>query len=107
MGRATVRRWARAAALAGLCLCGACQDYTARRDTLTVGSGDAVHTNAAMHVIDPWAPHAMRTDPDADGARAQRAIERYRNPTSGSGIGILPPIPIGPPNVPSTSVPTR
>lgn len=87
--------------------CTACQDYyLARRDTLTLGSGEAVQANAAMHVIDPWPAHAMRTDPDTDGARAARAIERYRNPVSGPGIGILPPIPIGASGAPSAPVPT-
>ena len=87
--------------------CTACQDYyLARRDTLTLGSGEAVQANAAMHVIDPWPSHAMRVDPDTDGARAARAVERYRNPVSGTGVGILPPIPIGASGVPSTSTPS-
>lgn len=99
--------WLRALVLAGASLgCAACQEtYLARRDTLTLGTGEAVQANAAMHVIDPWPPHAMRVDPDTDGARAQRAIERYRNPVSGPGIGILPPIPVGASGVPSTPVP--
>ena len=99
--------WFRVLALVGTAVaCTACQDYyLARRDTLTLGSGEAMQANAAMHVIDPWPAHAMRTDPDADGARAARAIERYRNPVSGSAVGILPPIPIGASGAPSTSIP--
>lgn len=81
---------------------GGCQDYLARRDTLTIGSGDAVHTNAAMHVLDPWPPHARTVESSMNGERLQHAMERYRNP----GIGqqnalIVPQVPIG-----SSSTPT-
>lgn len=100
---------ARALCLAALLACaplGACQDYLARRDTMSVGSGDAVHANMAKQVIDPWPAHARTIEPTADGERAQRAIERYRNPGSGQqNIAVLPPIPVGAPNAPSASVP--
>lgn len=79
-----------------------CQDaYLARRDTLMVGSGDAVQANIAKHVIDPWPAHAQQYDRDASGERAQHAIERYRNPGSGQGAGALPPpVPVGSSNAP-------
>ncbi|GJE60041.1 hypothetical protein [Methylobacterium trifolii] len=84
----------------------ACQDYLARRDTLTLGSGEAVQANMARHVIDPWPPRSDRIDFETDGERAAHAIERYRNPSSGSGIAILPPVPVGPSNVPSINAPS-
>ena len=94
--------------LRGACLCagftllGACQDYLARRDTLTQGSGEAVHANAAMHVIDPWPPHAKTIETTTNGERLQHAMERYRNPGSSSNnIAALPPIPVGASNVPA------
>lgn len=79
-----------------------CQDvYLARRDTLTVGSGEAVQANIAKHIIDPWPAHAQHYDRDASGERAQHAIERYRNPGSGPGAGALPPpVPVGSSNAP-------
>lgn len=86
---------------------GACQDYLARRDTLTVGSGEAVHANIAKQVIDPWPAHAEAIEPSVSGERLQHAIERYRNPGTGQGqnVAILPPVPVGPPNVPSAAAP--
>ena len=69
--------------LAATLACSACSSYLARRDTLSESSGDAVASNAAIHVIDPWPPEAFKIDPMTSGERAQRAIERYRNPASG------------------------
>lgn len=85
----------------------ACQDsYLARRDTLTIGSGEAVHANIAKQVIDPWPAHAQQIDPTMNGERAQHAMERYRNPGAGSGAGGLAPVPIGAPAAPVASPPS-
>lgn len=86
-----------------LATCSGCQDYVARRDTLTLGSGDAVQANIAKQVIDPWPPESNTVDPYTDGERLAHGIERYRNPSTGTGVAVLPPIPIGPANVPSVS----
>ena len=91
-----------------LCLPAAgCQDpYLARRDTMTLGSGEAVQANIAKQVIDPWPAHAQQIDRDSSGERAQHAIERYRNSASGTGAGagsVPPPVPVGPANVPSAA----
>jgi hypothetical protein len=92
--------------LTGLVLA-ACQDpYLARRDTLTVGSGEAVHANIAKQVIDPWPAHAQRIEPTMNGERAQRAMERYRNPGAGPGAGAPPPVPLGPPGAPIAAPPS-
>lgn len=61
-----------------------CTDYLARRDSLALGAGDAVQTNIVTHTIDPWPRHAFSTTPTTSGDRAARAIERYRNPQTGS-----------------------
>ncbi|NJM34046.1 MAG: hypothetical protein HC850_04275 [Rhodomicrobium sp.] len=53
-------------------------DYLARRDTISLGAGDANATNAATHTIDPWPAHAKNTDIDLDGKRAEIAADRYR-----------------------------
>jgi len=63
--------------------CASCTEYLARRDTLSAGSGDAVQANIAKHVIDPWPRVSQRDDTEMNGERLQRAIERYRNPSSG------------------------
>lgn len=81
--------------------CGGCQDYLARRDTLTLGSGEAVHANIAKHVIDPWPPGSNTVDPYTDGERLAHGIERYRNPSFGQGQALLPSVPITPTGVPS------
>lgn len=70
-----------AVALVGLGT-GACTDYLARRDGLALGAGDAVHTNIATHLIDPWPASARNTSPSTNGERAAHAVERYRNPQS-------------------------
>lgn len=89
--------------LTGLALA-ACQDpYLARRDTLTVGSGDAVHANIAKQVIDPWPAHAQRIESTMNGERAQHAMERYRNPGAGPGAGVLPPVPLGASGAPAAA----
>ncbi len=58
------------------------KDYLSQRDTITLGAGDAVATNAATHTIDPWPPHAKDTDIDLEGPRAAVAVERYQSNTS-------------------------
>ena len=91
------------AALAGACT--GCQDYLARRDTLTAGSGEAVQANAALHVIDPWPRHSRSVDPYTDGDRLQRGVERYRNPVSGPNAAA--PGPAGASSAPAPSAPLQ
>ncbi len=57
-----------------------CSEYLERRDTLTLGSGDAVQRNIALQVIDPSPALARQPELYTDGSRTQRALERYRNP---------------------------
>lgn len=66
-------------------LLGACSDYLDRRDTLALGAGDAVETNIATQVIDPWPRHARDVRADTNGERLQHAMERYRSPQSSAG----------------------
>lgn len=78
-----------------------CTDYLARRDTLLLESGEAVNRNAAIHVVDPWPRHALRTERETSGARLQHGIERYRNPAAAEGgfggFGAAPIVPTQPP----------
>ncbi len=74
------RRAGRAALALALAIPAAgCTDYLARRETLSMHSGDAVAYNKALQVIDPWPVHSARTSVGMDGQRAQRAIERYHS----------------------------
>lgn len=58
------------------------REYYSQSDTVTLGVGDAVATNAAVQTIDPWPPHAKDTDIDLEGPRAAVAVERYQTNTS-------------------------
>lgn len=53
-------------------------DYLARRDTVSLGAGDAVATNAVTQTIDPWSRNAKNTDINQEGERARVAVERYQ-----------------------------
>lgn len=105
MSNRNLARIALGLGLTGGALAG-CQDpYLARRDTLTIASGDAVHANIAKQVIDPWPAHAQQIEPTMNGERAQHAMERYRNPGAGPGAGFLPPVPVGANNAPPAAAP--
>jgi hypothetical protein len=53
-------------------------DYLSRRDTVSLGAGDAIAVNKATHTIDPWPAHAKDTDIHLEGERARVAIQRYQ-----------------------------
>lgn len=70
--------WLLAPAAAAIALLCGCQEYLDRRDTVTLGFGDAIEVNKATQTIDRW-PHEARYDRwRSDGERARLAIERYR-----------------------------
>jgi len=70
----------RAGALAlGVMLGGCSSDlYFDRRDTVSFHAGDAIESNKAVHIIDPWPPAAADRSLASDGQRMQRAVDRYR-----------------------------
>jgi hypothetical protein len=90
----------RAFALAALLCAGAggCSDiYFARRDTISLGAGDAGATNVATQTIDLGAPEAGETRIVSNGVKIQGAVERYRTnkvtPPVGTGtssVGYAP-----------------
>lgn len=53
-------------------------DYRSRRDTVSLGAGDAIATNAVTQTIDPWNRNAKNTEIHQEGERARVAIERYQ-----------------------------
>ncbi len=52
--------------------------YLERRDTINIGTGDAVAHNRALQTIDPRPKRAYRTHIHTDGHRMHNAIEQYR-----------------------------
>jgi hypothetical protein len=60
-------------------LCGACSDlYLDRRETIALSAGDAVATDKAVQIIDPWPPGSHNRRITSNGERMQAAVERYR-----------------------------
>lgn len=59
-------------------------EYLERRDTITLGAGDAVARNKTMQTINPRPARAFQTHIHTDGDRMNNAIERYRSPKKSS-----------------------
>ena len=60
-----------------------CETYGERRDTMTIGAGDSVRANIAMHTDDFWPRQAFNRDLTFDGERATRNVRAYRERTPG------------------------
>lgn len=54
------------------------EQYLSRRDTISLGAGDAQAVNSATHTIDPWAPHSRNTQIHQEGERARVGVDRYQ-----------------------------
>lgn len=61
--------------------------YVQRTDRITMSAGDAKEVNALTHMLHPWPPGVRDRRIVADGARMQRAVERYHR-------GARPPDPL-------------
>jgi hypothetical protein len=74
------------AALAGL-LSGCAQDDFMRTEGLTLGIGDAVATNSALQIIDPWPAGVEDTtlNPPADRGDPAEAKDAPAAPATGGG----------------------
>lgn len=74
-----LRAFARLGVLAGLvgCLAG-CSEYLDRRDTITLGGGNAVAADKVTQMVDPWPRESADRHIAYNGARMETAIERYR-----------------------------
>ncbi|PLX38346.1 MAG: hypothetical protein C0606_09055 [Hyphomicrobiales bacterium] len=79
----------RAAALGLVCAAlSGCAEYLTRSTTISMHGGDAQAANAAIQMNDPWPAAAADRQIDADGQRAMKALETYRNPPAdGRGAG--------------------
>lgn len=63
--------------LAGMMLAG-CADYVVRRETVSLNGGDAIATNRATQMVDPWSRASADNVIAFNGEKMQSAIERYR-----------------------------
>jgi hypothetical protein len=70
--------------------------YAQRTDRITMSAGDAKEVNAVAHTLKPWPPGVGDRRIVVDGARMQRAVERYRrsarspDPLPDIGVGGTP-----------------
>jgi hypothetical protein len=60
------------AALAG------CSEYLDRRDTISLGGGNAVATDKVTQMVDPWPRDSADRNIAFNGAKMETAVERYR-----------------------------
>lgn len=78
-------------------------EYFERRDTITLGVGDAIAVNKATQTINRW-PKAARQDYwVSDGERARITMDRYRKRTGPGPAGLGSPAP--PEESPTTDAP--
>ncbi|MFN3249437.1 hypothetical protein [Roseibium album] len=70
----------RLAAFALVLLLSGCADYMSRRDTVTVGAGNAMDANMAIHTVQPFPRQAYNTNLSRDGRSALNAQERFLEP---------------------------
>lgn len=79
-----------------LAAAGCSETYLAHRETLSPTSGDAVAGDIARQVINPWPAAAFNDQLTTSGERLQHAMERYNNPSSGTGAAVpnAAPIPV-------------
>lgn len=85
-----------------------CSDiYYDRRETISFGGQDAVATNNAVQMLDPWPAAARNRDIAGNGLNVQTAIARYRTgkviPPRGNVTSNAAPPP--PPDVPPDAPP--
>jgi hypothetical protein len=73
--------------------------YFQHTDRITLSAGNAKEVNAAAHMLTPWPPGVGDRRIAADGARMQRAIERYHR-------GARPPDPLPDINIGGTPLGT-
>jgi hypothetical protein len=66
-----------------------CSEYLDRRDTLVRSGGNAVATNQATQMVDPWPRASADNDITYNGDKMASAFERYRTnnviPPKGTG----------------------
>jgi hypothetical protein len=61
-----------------LAVSGCSNDYWIRSDSIYFSHGDAVRSNAAVQIPDPWPARSANTNIPMDPVKATRAIDCYR-----------------------------
>ncbi len=56
----------------------ACSEYLDRRETVSLNGGNALASNQATQVVDPWPRDSANHNIAFSGVRMQTAVERYR-----------------------------
>jgi hypothetical protein len=59
-------------------LTGCANDYWTRSDSIYLSHGDAVRSNAAVQIPDPWPARSADTNIPMDPVKATRAMDCYR-----------------------------
>jgi hypothetical protein len=87
----------------GSLLAGCSDIYLERRETISLGAGDAVSANAVEQMNDPWPRNSSNRNLTFNGQRMERAVGCYRldkvtqpvdiNPSSDIAAAIVPPPP--------------
>lgn len=62
----------------GLMLAACTSDYLERRETVSLNGGDAIATNRATQMVDPWSRASADKNIAFNGQKMQSAVERYR-----------------------------
>lgn len=62
-------------------------DYLGRRDTISLGAGDAAASNRVVHMKDPWPRYAKNKNINVDGKRMSLGVERYQKNESLEPVG--------------------
>jgi hypothetical protein len=52
-------------------------DWFERRDSVTLQHGDAVRSNKAIQMVDPWPPYVANRNIPYSGIKMDQAIDRY------------------------------
>lgn len=53
-------------------------DWFERRDSVTLQHGDAVHSNQAIQMVDPWPPYVANRHIPYSGIKMNQAVDRYK-----------------------------
>ncbi|MEC5290981.1 hypothetical protein VSX64_10285 [Aurantimonas sp. C2-6-R+9] len=64
--------------LAAAALLTGCADYANQRDTISLGAGNAMQANMAVHTANAFPPHRNVTAIRSDGQVAERNVRVYR-----------------------------
>jgi len=62
----------------GTLLAGCSDIYFDRREGIVPAAGDAIATNRAAQMVDPWSPASANKNIAFNGPKMQSAVERYR-----------------------------